>query len=86
MTWVLDMDIQGLFDNIDHNLLMKAVDRHVIEDWQKLYIRRDYPEIAFDFLSYTFRPRLIGKQINESPWKWWRQNSASSLDSVSPAS
>ena len=38
--WVLDMDIQGFFDNIDHDLLMKAVDRHVTEDWQKLYIRR----------------------------------------------
>ena len=38
--WVLDMDIQGFFDNIDHGLLMKAVDRHVTEDWQKLYIRR----------------------------------------------
>lgn len=198
--WVLDMDIQGFFDNIDHGLLMKAVDRHVAEDWQKLYIRRwlsasvqfadgsveerdrgapqggvispllanlflhyvfdrwvekrwggiqferyaddivchcasereakalrsvlearfracgltlhprktkivyckseynrrDYPVIAFDFLSYTFRPRLIRnrqgqkrvyftaaisqsaakeirKQINEWPWKWWRQ-------------
>lgn len=23
--WVLDMDIQGFFDNIDHGLLMKAV-------------------------------------------------------------
>ena len=198
--WVLDMDIQGFFDNIDHGLLMKAVDRHVTEDWQKLYIRRwlcapvqladgameprdrgtpqggvispllanlflhyvfdlwiekrwegieferyaddivchcvsereaqtlrsilearfkacgltlhpqktkivyckgghhrqDYPVIAFDFLSYTFRPRLlrtrqgqkkvyftaaisqkaakaIRKQINEWPWKSWRQ-------------
>lgn len=38
--WVLDMDIQGFFDNIDHDLLMKAVDRHVTEEWQKLYIRR----------------------------------------------
>ena len=34
------MDIQAFFDNIDHNLLMKAVDRHVTEDWQNLYIRR----------------------------------------------
>jgi group II intron reverse transcriptase/maturase len=38
--WVLDMDIQGFFDNIDHGLLMKAVNRHVTEDWQKLYIQR----------------------------------------------
>ena len=198
------MDIQGFFDTIDHGLLMKAVDRHVTEDWQKLYIRRwlsapvqladgsieardrgapqggvispllanlflhyvfdrwvekrwvgieferyaddivchcasereahalksvlearftacgltlhpqktkivycqggynrqDYPVIAFDFLSYTFRPRLIRnrqgqkrvyftaaisqraakeirKQINDWPWKRWRQHSSS---------
>jgi len=24
------MDIQGFFDNIDHDLLMKAVDRHPV--------------------------------------------------------
>ena len=38
--WVLDMDIQGFFDNIDHSLLMKAVDKHVKEAWIKLYIYR----------------------------------------------
>ena len=26
--WVLDLDIKGFFDNIDHDLLMKAVRRH----------------------------------------------------------
>ena len=26
--WVLEFDIKGLFDNIDHNLLMKAVRKH----------------------------------------------------------
>ena len=38
--WVLDMDIKGFFDAIDHQLLMKAVDKHVKEDWHRLYIRR----------------------------------------------
>jgi len=38
--WVLDMDIKGFFDAIDHTLLLRAVDRHVKEDWQKLYIER----------------------------------------------
>ncbi len=32
--WVLDMDIQGFFDNIDHVLLMKAVVKHIKEQWQ----------------------------------------------------
>lgn len=38
--WVLDMDIQGFFDTIDHERLLLAVDRHVKEQWQRLYIRR----------------------------------------------
>ena len=27
--WVLEFDIRGLFDNIDHTLLMRAVRKHV---------------------------------------------------------
>ncbi|MDM8569075.1 group II intron reverse transcriptase/maturase [Thiotrichales bacterium HSG1] len=38
--WVLDMDIKGFFDNIDHDLLLKAVDKHVTEKWHQLYIVR----------------------------------------------
>jgi group II intron reverse transcriptase/maturase len=38
--WVLDMDIKGFFDNIDHELLNKALDRHVTEHWHRLYIQR----------------------------------------------
>ena len=38
--WVLDMDIKGFFDAIDHDLLMRAVKRHVKEPWQLLYIQR----------------------------------------------
>lgn len=38
--WVLDMDIKGFFDTIDHDLLLKAVDKHVKEAWQKLYSKR----------------------------------------------
>lgn len=38
--WVVEFDIKGAFDNIDHALLMKAVNRHVKEDWQRLYIAR----------------------------------------------
>ncbi len=39
-SWVLDMDIKGFFDTIDHDLLMRAVEKHVKEDWQKLYVKR----------------------------------------------
>ena len=38
--WVLEFDIKGLFDNIDHELLMKAVDLHTDIQWIKLYIKR----------------------------------------------
>jgi retron-type reverse transcriptase len=38
--WVLDMDIKVFFDTIDHELLMRAVDKHVILKWQRLYIER----------------------------------------------
>lgn len=38
--WVIDLDIKGFFDNIDHNKLMLAVEKHVSESWVKLYIKR----------------------------------------------
>jgi group II intron reverse transcriptase/maturase len=38
--WVIDMDIKSFFDEVDHELLMKALDRHVEEKWIKMYVRR----------------------------------------------
>ncbi len=38
--YVLELDIKGLFDNIDHTLLTKAVEKHVKEKWIRLYIKR----------------------------------------------
>jgi len=38
--WVLEFDIKGLFDNIPHDLLLKAVDKHTDNPWVKLYIER----------------------------------------------
>ena len=38
--YVIDLDIKGLFDNIDHELLMKAVRKHVRAPWILLYIER----------------------------------------------
>ncbi len=38
--WVLEFDIKGLFDNISHDLLMKAVRKHTSEKWILLYIER----------------------------------------------
>jgi group II intron reverse transcriptase/maturase len=38
--WVIDMDIKSFFDEVDHELLMKAVERHVPEKWVNMYVRR----------------------------------------------
>jgi len=38
--WVLDLDIKGFFDNIDHELMMRAVRTHTEENWVLLYIER----------------------------------------------
>ena len=38
--WVLEFDIKGLFDNIDHELLLRAIRRHVTCKWALLYIER----------------------------------------------
>jgi len=38
--WVLEFDIKGLFDNIDHELLLRAVRKHVQCRWALLYIER----------------------------------------------
>jgi RNA-directed DNA polymerase len=38
--WVLEFDIKGLFDNIDHALLLKALEKHTTCKWATLYIKR----------------------------------------------
>lgn len=38
--WVLDLDISNFFDEVNHELLMKALDLHVEEKWAKFYITR----------------------------------------------
>lgn len=38
--WVLEFDIKGLFDNIDHELLLRAVRKHTDTKWVILYIER----------------------------------------------
>lgn len=38
--WVVDLDIKGFFDNIDHDLLIKGVERFTTEKWILLYVKR----------------------------------------------
>ena len=38
--WVIDLDISKFFDEIDHELLMKAVEAMVEEKWVRMYVKR----------------------------------------------
>ena len=38
--WVIDLDIQGFFDNIDHKMMLHAVRKHTDSKWMLLYIDR----------------------------------------------
>lgn len=38
--WVIDLDIKGFFDNLDHDLVLKAVAHHTDQKWILLYVRR----------------------------------------------
>ena len=38
--YVIELDVKGLFDNIDHELLMRVVRRHVEQPWICMYIER----------------------------------------------
>ena len=39
-SWVIDLDIKGFFDNIDHELMMQAVKRFTKEKYILLYVER----------------------------------------------
>jgi RNA-directed DNA polymerase len=38
--WVIDVDIKGFFDTIDHQLMMEIVRRYTTEKWALLYVER----------------------------------------------
>jgi RNA-directed DNA polymerase len=38
--WAIDLDIKGFFDNLDHELLMRAVQKHTDCKWILLYVER----------------------------------------------
>jgi len=57
--WVLEFDIKGLFDNIDHELLMKAVQKHTDTPWVILYINR-WLTASFQMPDGTVQKRTKG--------------------------
>lgn len=38
--WVIDLDVKGYFDNIDHELLLRAIRKHTDCKWILLYVER----------------------------------------------
>jgi RNA-directed DNA polymerase len=40
MDWVIDLDISGFFDNLSHELVLKAVKHHTDIKWLHLYVER----------------------------------------------
>jgi group II intron reverse transcriptase/maturase len=38
--WAVELDVKGAFDNLDHNLLMKALRKHTHCKWVLLYVER----------------------------------------------
>lgn len=38
--WCLEFDIRAMFDRIPHDLVMKAIEKHIPEAWCRLYISR----------------------------------------------
>jgi retron-type reverse transcriptase len=57
--WVLEFDIKGLFDNIDYELLMKAVRQHTDNAWNILYIQR-WLKAPFQMPDGTLKERNKG--------------------------
>jgi RNA-directed DNA polymerase len=60
--WVIDMDIKGFFDNISHDLILKALDKVETEKWVKMYCKR-WLEMPVQKLDGT----MVGKEGRGTP-------------------
>ncbi len=57
--WVVDMDIKGFFDNIPHDLMMRAVNKHTQEKWVLLYVER-WLKAPVQLLNGEIEERTLG--------------------------
>ena len=58
-SWLVEFDIRGLFDNINHDLLMKAVRKHTNNKWILLYIER-WLKVPMQMMDGTIINRTCG--------------------------
>ena len=57
--WVIDLDVRGFFDNLDHALVMRAVEKYTQCRWILLYVRR-WLEAPVQHEDETLVPRTKG--------------------------
>jgi len=57
--WVVDLDIQGFFDSIDHELLRKALRKHTDCRWLLLYVER-WLKATMQLEDGRLEPRTAG--------------------------
>ena len=57
--WVIDLDVRGFFDNLDHALVMRAVGRYTQCRWILLYVKR-WLEAPVQREDGTLVPRAKG--------------------------
>ena len=57
--WVIDLDIRGFFDSLDHALLMRAVGKYTQCRWILLYVKR-WLEAPMQLEDGTLAPRTKG--------------------------
>ena len=59
LDWVIDLDISAFFDNLRHDLVMKAVKHHTDLKWLHLYVQR-WLTAPLQLADGTLRPRSAG--------------------------
>lgn len=84
--WVLEFDVKGAFDNLDHDLLMKALRKHTDCKWVLLYVGRwlKAPSVSEDGTIHArdrgtpqgsvVGPVLMNLFMNYAFDRWMRRN------------
>lgn len=57
--WIIDLDIKGFFDNMDHELVLRALRKHTDRKWIIMYIDR-WLKAPAKLDNGTIIPRTIG--------------------------